>query len=249
MPRQPAKRALSDNAPKATAPKASRAKVHLPSSLGEVITTRLPRGTSSLPRDVVDKEQRKRLILALAKVVIRKGYTATTLTDITAEAGVSRETFYGLFRDKEDCFLFGYELINSAVMADVAKVSGTATTLTGQMLLGLTAYFQRINADLQLARAFIGEAQAATPATRAAFEKNYAMNKLSFQQWIEAVQQQYPDVQRVSDTEISLVMLGMDGYIMSRIRAGLTFSDEDIAAVHKFTMVGLGMYDVAMKAQ
>ena len=80
---------------------------------------RLPRGSSSLPKDVVDREQRRRLIQGIATAVSQKGYAAVTVADITRIAGVSRATFYALFKDKEDCFLYGLQKLADAQMAEV----------------------------------------------------------------------------------------------------------------------------------
>ena len=54
------------------------------------------------------------------RVVAAKGYAATTVADLTREAGVSRTTFYELFEDKEACFLAAYD---GAVEALVRRVS------------------------------------------------------------------------------------------------------------------------------
>ena len=45
----------------------------------------------------------------MVKVVAKKGYAETTLTDVVAAAGVSRRTFYEQFRDKEECFLAAFD--------------------------------------------------------------------------------------------------------------------------------------------
>jgi AcrR family transcriptional regulator len=49
------------------------------------------------------------MLLAIVKVVADKGYTATTVADIIALAGVSRRTFYEHFPRIEDCFLAAYD--------------------------------------------------------------------------------------------------------------------------------------------
>src|ERR687887_842834 len=69
----------------------------------------LPRGPHGLPRDVVVKSQRSRMLGALVEVVAEKGYAATTVADIIGRAGVSRTTFYQQFKDKEDCFLVAHQ--------------------------------------------------------------------------------------------------------------------------------------------
>jgi AcrR family transcriptional regulator len=65
----------------------------------------------------VAASQRGRMLEACFRVVAEKGYTRFTVADVLAAAGVSRETFYEHFRDKEDCFLAAYELSVDAVLA------------------------------------------------------------------------------------------------------------------------------------
>ncbi len=59
---------------------------------------RPPRGRHRLPPEVVSRSQRERLLEAAVRVVAEKGYAAATIGDLTKEAGVSRTTFYELFR-------------------------------------------------------------------------------------------------------------------------------------------------------
>ncbi|HEX8690057.1 MAG TPA: helix-turn-helix domain-containing protein, partial [Solirubrobacterales bacterium] len=70
---------------------------------------RPPRGRHRLPPEVVARSQRERLLEAAIRVAAAKGYAATTVGDLTKEAGISRTTFYELFEDKEACFLAAYD--------------------------------------------------------------------------------------------------------------------------------------------
>jgi AcrR family transcriptional regulator len=65
----------------------------------------LPRGRHGLPASVVARSQRTRLIYGTAEVMMAKGYTNATVTDIVAAAGVARDVFYAHFADKRDAFL------------------------------------------------------------------------------------------------------------------------------------------------
>jgi AcrR family transcriptional regulator len=49
--------------------------------------------------------QRNRIVASLVVNVARRGYAATSVSRVIAEAGVSRPTFYEYFSDKEDCLL------------------------------------------------------------------------------------------------------------------------------------------------
>ena len=77
----------------------------------------LPRGRHGLSRDEVLACQQERMLDACLRVVAEKGYARFTVADVVAAAGVSRETFYEQFRDKEQCFLAAYELSVEAVLA------------------------------------------------------------------------------------------------------------------------------------
>jgi AcrR family transcriptional regulator len=85
-----------------------------PDSLGaRVLDRRLPRGRAAAPPSLVTGEQRQRVLAAVARLAREKGYTAMTVADIVATAGITREAFYEQFRGKEDAFLaaqaFGLE--------------------------------------------------------------------------------------------------------------------------------------------
>jgi AcrR family transcriptional regulator len=72
---------------------------------------RLPRGRHGLPREIVERSQRERLLAAAVRVTPVKGYEATTVADILAEAGVGRESFYELFDDKLGCMLAAHAVL------------------------------------------------------------------------------------------------------------------------------------------
>lgn len=81
---------------------------------------RLPRGRHGLPRELVERSQRERLLAAVVRVSAAKGYEATSVADVLAEAGVGRESFYELFSDKQDCMLAARQLLVEDLEATVA---------------------------------------------------------------------------------------------------------------------------------
>jgi AcrR family transcriptional regulator len=62
-------------------------------------------------REEVARNQRARLYGAMIEAISRRGYKATTISDLTALAGVSRHTFYELFANKEECFLATLDIV------------------------------------------------------------------------------------------------------------------------------------------
>ncbi|HEX3734695.1 MAG TPA: TetR/AcrR family transcriptional regulator [Solirubrobacterales bacterium] len=71
----------------------------------------LPRGRHGLPRELVSRSQRERLLAAVVRVTGTRGYEATSVADILEEAGVGRESFYELFEDKQDCILAAHAIL------------------------------------------------------------------------------------------------------------------------------------------
>lgn len=76
---------------------------------------KLPRGRHGLPRELVDRSQRERLLASVVRVTATKGYRESSVADILTEAGVGRETFYRHFKDKQDCFIAA----NDALVGDL----------------------------------------------------------------------------------------------------------------------------------
>jgi AcrR family transcriptional regulator len=66
---------------------------------------RLPSGRSALPRRVIVKSQRERIVDATAAVVAEKGLAALTVPEIARRANVSHQTFYSIYASKHEAFL------------------------------------------------------------------------------------------------------------------------------------------------
>ncbi|MGZ4313079.1 MAG: TetR/AcrR family transcriptional regulator [Solirubrobacteraceae bacterium] len=75
-------------------------------TLAQINTRRgLPRGRGSLPPEVVARAQRQRILRAMVSAVATLGYGNVRIADVVNRARVSRQSFYALFADKEECFL------------------------------------------------------------------------------------------------------------------------------------------------
>lgn len=102
---------------------------------------------------------------AIARVVAEKGYVNTSVADVIARAGVSRETFYEHFRDKEDCFHAAIDVV-SGVLADrivtALEHSGEADPLV-RLDTALQAYLEGLAEEPALARTFLIEVFGAGP--------------------------------------------------------------------------------------
>ncbi len=87
---------------------------------GAMAPAPLPRGRHRLPPALVVRVQRERILHATADVIRAKGYEGTTVADIVARAGVSREVFYSHFHSRSDAFLETHKLVFEQMMATAA---------------------------------------------------------------------------------------------------------------------------------
>jgi AcrR family transcriptional regulator len=135
---------------------------------------RLPRGRHGLPRELVERSQRERLLAAVIKVTAAKGYESTTVGDILGEAGVGRESFYELFDDKLDCMLSAHKLLMDDLEGRVREAYLDDDAWTERMRRALAATLNWFAADPDAARFTLVELSTVGPAFRPIFQAEFA---------------------------------------------------------------------------
>ena len=105
------------------------------------------------------------MLRAVAEATADKGFGRVTVADIISRAGVSRETFYEHFSDKEDCFMAVldvgartlFEILSSSIDRSEEEPLGRFEDM-------LKAYLNTLAAEPAFAKAFLIDAYAAGPA-------------------------------------------------------------------------------------
>lgn len=69
----------------------------------------MPPGPHGLSPELVERNQRERLIAAMAEVCAERGYAASSVADVARRAGVSTASFYRQFKDRRECMLVSFE--------------------------------------------------------------------------------------------------------------------------------------------
>jgi AcrR family transcriptional regulator len=105
---------------------------------------RLPRGKSATSPEVVAAEQRERVLGAVGHLCRTQGFAATTVADLVKDAGVTREAFYGMFRNKEEAFLAAQTAAMERGIARVAARFFAGETWPERIWSGLEALLGRI---------------------------------------------------------------------------------------------------------
>lgn len=126
-------------------------------------SNRLPRGRHGLTREQVEQSQRERLLTAMADAMSQRGYADTSVEDVLKPAGVSRESFYRLFRSKADCFMAAFDHARDRLLGRVAEADTSGGDPVERFERLFTAYLGALAAEPALARLFLVEVHAAGP--------------------------------------------------------------------------------------
>jgi AcrR family transcriptional regulator len=132
-------------------------------SLGDH-SPRLPRGAHGIPADVVARNQRERLVAALAEACAEQGYAETSVADLTRRAGVSTATFYKLFRGKRECVLEAHRELLERLLGEVDRACAAAAEREPKVRAGVKAVLSLLAADPPTARLLTVEVMALGPA-------------------------------------------------------------------------------------
>jgi AcrR family transcriptional regulator len=124
-----------------------------------------PSKDRDIQRQRSPEAHRRRAVAAMAEAVGEHGYAGTTVEDILSRAGMSRRTFYQLFRNREECFLATYDAALEEAMERLALAhGGNGRRWTGQVEVALAALFEYLAAEPGLARVWLVEAPSLGPA-------------------------------------------------------------------------------------
>jgi AcrR family transcriptional regulator len=85
---------------------------------------------------LVARNQRERLIAAMAEECAAGGYAATSVADVARRAGVSTASFYRQFKDRRECMLASFEelferLLEAVERACMGEAEGVEKVRTG----------------------------------------------------------------------------------------------------------------------
>jgi AcrR family transcriptional regulator len=124
---------------------------------------RLPPGRHGLPREFVVENQRQRIAAGMIQVVAERGYHETSVSQIAAASGVSRRTFYGYFKSKEDCFFDTYEMVADFLLSRMEEAAVAERGWPAAVRAKLRAMLEVYSANPDLVRFSLIAPNAAGP--------------------------------------------------------------------------------------
>lgn len=174
----------------------------------------LPRGPQALPREQVAADQRERLYEATIKAVAEHGFVATTISDLVANAGVSRRSFYEHFQNKEECLLATYDALIERLTARIVQAYDPEEEWTNQIEAIVRALFEASSDRPDAARLISVEMGAAGPVGI----ERWARNAEQLARFFVYVFEQAPGPGAVPEPVARAIVGGLRTILYSRLR-------------------------------
>jgi AcrR family transcriptional regulator len=174
----------------------------------------LPRGRHSLSREEVAANQRLRIVLAMIEAAGSDGHGQSTVVDVCARAGVSRNSFYAHFADKQECFLTAYDAVIAAATRKVERAYSSAEGWPDRVQAAIGALFDAAAANPSAARIALVEIAAA--GEEGLKRRERAMSE--FERFIRDGLRQAPGAATVPDPILRAVVGGLSKILYTRVR-------------------------------
>jgi AcrR family transcriptional regulator len=178
----------------------------------------IPSGRGDLPEPLIADSQRERILNAMAKACASNGYNATTIGDIVELAGVSRATFYELFKDKEDCLRAAMELMAADAMDRVGEAYSPDKPWATMVGDAAAAFLDLLASKPDFARMALVEA----PAAGGKSMETYAAGKRVLQGLLEGGRTDPVDEQGVPSSASRGSLAAAESLVVGQILAGNT---------------------------
>lgn len=124
---------------------------------------RLPPGAHGLPPELIARNQRERLIAAIAEACEERSYAEVAVSEIVKRAGVSNATFYAQFADKRECLLAAHEELVGRLLEEVDRARAEEAEPAVQIRAAIRLALELLAADPPAARLLTVEVLAAGP--------------------------------------------------------------------------------------
>lgn len=197
-------------------PPADRRSAATPDLSGVIEQERLPAGRDALAEPLIAHSQRERILVAIADACASKGYSATTIADICEPAGVSRATFYELFKDKEDCFHAAMEVSLADAMGRVVAAYSPDKPWATNVRDAAAAFLDLLASRPAFARMALVEA----PASGGRAFALYASGKRVLQSLLDRGRDDPVEEEAIPSSAGRAALAGAEALIVGQILAG-----------------------------
>jgi len=214
---------------------------------GVIEREHLPVGLDNLAEPLLPRSQRERILLSLVESCARVGYGATTIADIAEGAGVSRATFYELFKDKEDCLRGAMELALADAMGTIVEAYSPDKPWPTMVRDATAAFLELLARRPAFARMALVEAPAAGERS---FEL-YASGKRVLQSLLERGRDDPVEEEAIPSSAARAALAAAESLIVGQILAGNTARLPELAPdiVYIVTVPYLGQQEALRQSR
>jgi AcrR family transcriptional regulator len=164
----------------------------------------------------VARNQRARILVAVAEAVTESGYAQMSVEDIVRRAGVSRRTFYEQFESKDVAFLSAFDDGAKLLLASVRHAVEGERTFPGRVIAGFGTFLEVLAASPTFAQLCIVEVLAAGP--EAIDRRTQVMGE--FAKLIDENAQLLPNRPRLPALTAEAIVGGVYEAVFRRVAAG-----------------------------
>jgi AcrR family transcriptional regulator len=186
----------------------------------DAVPETLPRGRHDLPLHVVRASQRERLMRAMLESVAERGYEATTVPQVVADARVSRNAFYELFADKTECFLALCDELATEILDEISVTD--ETDWVAALRSGTRRYLRWWQEHPAFSRTYFVELPSAGIRAVEQRDRQYARFRALFEQIAAWARAQQPSLPPPRPLAARMLVLAVTELIAEEVRAGRT---------------------------
>jgi AcrR family transcriptional regulator len=135
------------------------------------IFERLPKGQDRQQAELLSRDRREKILVAMAEIVAKRGYQGTTVEHIVKRAGVARNTFYEYFKNREACLLAGFEEALGEVAERATAAADAESEWPQQVRAALDVVLHWVAENPALARTCLVESMTAGPEALERYEQ------------------------------------------------------------------------------
>jgi AcrR family transcriptional regulator len=163
-----------------------------------------------LPAQATEFWRRARIVDAAVREVAEHGYDEATVASIAQRAGVSRDTFYDAFGDKEDALIWAYDAAAAYAMPQILRALRTERDWQKATAAALATYLAILDCDHAWALVCLRELP--TAGKRALTARDAVREPI-----MEALRDRI--AQEIGDgAGVDTVLAGLDAMVVDRLR-------------------------------
>lgn len=168
-------------------------------------------------RDETLRSQRGRLMAALVELAAEHGFETVSILDIVTHAGTSKRTFYEHFKDKEDCLIQSFDLIETYLVQSVVRELEGVEDSAARISAGMHGYLRALRETPDFTRLFLNETSAHSPHLAGRWARALESFGAAMELRREAIRQSDPDLPPLPAMQVMAATAGLNELVRIKV--------------------------------